>query len=246
MEIRGEKSRPCNDKEALFGGMGKRLYCAENRNKRRVKNDMESDVTLVVNPEGRVIHLSPGSNLLGAFLAAGVDVPVFCNENGSCGKCRVIVKAQSNLITELEILSLGETLAKEGYRLACKTEIFGSGEVIIPEESHEDFIESAYFGNELSIIKKKKFPYTVSRPGASANCRRGYSIALDIGTTTLTGYMFDNHGDLVSYCSCFNPTTLYGADVITGLTSLQDGKGDFTKLRQGLSEALRGLLAPFS
>jgi uncharacterized 2Fe-2S/4Fe-4S cluster protein (DUF4445 family) len=203
---------------------------------------MESNVTLVVNPAGRIIHLSRGSNLLGAFLAAGVDVPVLCNENGSCGKCRVIVKAQSNPITEVEILSLGETLAEEGYRLACRTEILGSGEVLIPEESHEDFLESTYFGSELQIIMNKKFPYPLNRLGTALNCKRGYFIALDIGTTTLTGYMFDNQGNLVSHCSCFNPTTLYGPDVITRITSLQEGKQDFTKLRNGLFAGIRRLI----
>ena len=203
---------------------------------------MESDVTLVVNPAGRIINLSPGSNLLGAFLAAGVDVSVLCNENGSCGKCRVIVKAKSNPITEVERLSLGEMLVEEGYRLACRTKVFGSGEVIIPEESHEDFLESAYFGNELPIIKNKEFPYSLNRFDASADCKRGYFIALDIGTTTLTGYMFDNQGNLVSHCSCFNPTTLYGPDVITRITSLQEGKEDFTKLRQGLLSGIKRLI----
>lgn len=203
---------------------------------------MGSGITLVVNPAGRVIHLSPGSNLLEAFFAAGVDVPVLCNENGSCGKCRVIVKAQSNPVAEVERLSLGEALIEEGYRLACRTEIFGSGEVVIPEESCEGFLESAYFGNELQIIKSKKFPYHLNRLDSSADCERGYFIALDIGTTSLTGYMFDNHGSLISHCSCFNPTTLYGPDVITRLTSLQDGKEDFTKLRQGLFRGIKRLI----
>ncbi|MCL4456313.1 MAG: ASKHA domain-containing protein [Nitrospirae bacterium] len=200
---------------------------------------MNDSIKLIINPLKREIGLTAKSNLLEVFLAEGVKIPVLCNKNGSCGKCRVVVKAETSPLTEVEILSLGETLISEGYRLACRTEILGSGEVFIPLESREDMLESTYFGNELTAIRNKDFPYPV-RHGIG-NARGRYMAAVDMGTTTLTGYLFDHNGNILSNCSCFNPTTLYGCDIITRITNLKNGN-NFQKLRNSLLSEIKRLL----
>lgn len=203
---------------------------------------MNDSITLVINPLKRVIHPSRGANLFDAFLAEGMEIAALCNRNGSCGKCRVVVKAESNPPTSIERLSLGELLINEGYRLACKTEIHGSGEVFIPLESCEDLLENTYFGNELITIKNRNFPYPIRQTSSPVQFKTRYYVAIDIGTTTLTGYMFDGKGNLLSHCSFFNPTTLFGCDVITRLACLQTGEDDFRKMRQSLLTGLRRLL----
>lgn len=200
---------------------------------------MNSSIKLIINPLKREINLTAKSNLLEVFLAEGLEIPVICNKNGSCGKCRVVVKAEANPVTEIEMLSLGETLIREGYRLACRTEILGSGEVFIPVESREDILESTYFGNELTALRDKDFPYHV-RHGID-NAKGRYLAAVDMGTTTLTGYLFDHNGNILSNCSCFNPTTLYGCDIITRITNLKD-EFDFQKLRKTLLSEIKRLL----
>jgi uncharacterized 2Fe-2S/4Fe-4S cluster protein (DUF4445 family) len=191
---------------------------------------MNEMVKLHIQPLDRVISLPRGGNLLDAFLAEGVDIPVLCNKNGSCGKCRVVVRAPSSPLTDVERLSLGEGMIAEGYRLACKTEIRGGGDVVIPVESREDFLEGVYWGNELAAIRAKRFPYIVDRlPFAG-----GYAAAIDLGTTTLTGYLFDDQGNLVSHCSCVNPTALYGSDVVSRMSSFHQSTEDFVRLRSGM------------
>jgi uncharacterized 2Fe-2S/4Fe-4S cluster protein (DUF4445 family) len=208
---------------------------------------MNDSIKLIINPLKRQISLTAKSNLLEVFLAEGVKIPVLCNKNGSCGKCRVVVKAEASPVTEIEMLSLGETLISEGYRLACRTEILGSGEAFIPVESREDILESTCFGNELTAIRNKDFPYPV-RHGIQGG--RGLVgemkspprlAAVDMGTTTLTGYLFDHNGDILSNCSCFNPTTLYGCDIITRITNLKNGN-DFQRLRNTLLSEIKSLL----
>ena len=202
---------------------------------------MNDSIKLLINPLKREISLTAKSNLLEVFLAEGVKIPVLCNKNASCGKCRVVVKAEASPVTEIEVLSLGETLINEGYRLACKTEILGSGEVFIPVESREDLLESAYFGNELTAIRNKDFPYPVKHGIDHAGSGRKYLAAVDMGTTTLTGYLFDYGGNFLSHCSCFNPTALYGYDIITRITNLHNGN-DFQKLRNSLLAEIKRLL----
>ncbi len=197
---------------------------------------------LVVNPYNRVIYVNSGSNLLDALLSEGVEIPLLCNKNGSCGKCRVIVKAKANPVTELERISLGRSSIKEGYRLACRTEMLSDGEIFIPYESREDLLESLYQGDEIETLREKKFPYHITNLSDPSSGRLEYSVAMDLGTTTLTGYMFDNLGNLVSHCSLFNPTTLYGGDVITRMTYLQDTEKGLQKLRRSLFAGIRRLI----
>jgi len=203
---------------------------------------MNDDITLTINPFNRVIHPQKGANLLDAFLEEGVEIPVLCNRNGSCGKCRVVVRAEANPPGDIERFSLGELLINEGYRLACRTEIRGSGEVLIPLEHHEDLLESAYVGNELSAIKAEGFPHLPGKEPGRRRLPSGSMVALDIGTTTFSGYLFDHEGKLLSHASLFNPTALYGADVITRLTRIQRSDNDFRKMRRSLLSGVKRIL----
>jgi uncharacterized 2Fe-2S/4Fe-4S cluster protein (DUF4445 family) len=203
---------------------------------------MDYNITVTGNAMKRDLHLTGVRNLLDVFIDAGLEIPVLCNKNGSCGKCRVVVKAAANPVHEVERLSLGETLLGRGYRLACKTEIMGEGEVFIPVESRE----SACFGNELDIIKSESSSWTDRFSALSSHSLISSSdeqfVAVDIGTTTLTGYLFDRGGNLLSHCSCFNPTTLFGADVITRLTYIQSEDDGFLRVRQNLLKGVKRLI----
>ena len=202
----------------------------------------EGRLTLTVNPFKRVIHPAKGANLLDAFLDEGVEVPVLCNRNGSCGKCRVVVKAPANAPVDVERLSLGELLISEGYRLACRTEIQGSGEVFIPLEHHEDLLESAYAGNELALMQSDGVFGRPRRTRALPRNRPDLLAAVDIGTTTLSGYLFDADGSLLSHASLFNPTALFGSDVITRMTRIQRGDRVFLQMRLSLLTAVKRML----
>lgn len=209
-------------------------YTGASGNRGTAAPAMNEEIRLFIHPLNKTITVPRGGNLLDSFLAEGIEIPVLCNKNGSCGKCRVVVRAPSSRMSDVERLSLGEGMAGEGYRLACRTEILGSGEVAIPPESREDFLEGVYWGNELAAVKAGQFPYAVDRTPSEA----GYAVALDMGTTTLTGYLFNHEGNLVSHCSCVNPTALYGSDVVTRMSSFQRSADDFARLRSGM---LRGV-----
>ena len=203
----------------------------------------DGQVTLTVKPFNRVIHPAKGANLLDAFLDEGVEVPVLCNRNGSCGKCRVVVKADANAPADIERLSLGELLISEGYRLACRTEIQGSGEVFIPLEHHEDLLESAYAGNELVVMQSEGVSGRPRRTRPVPRNRPDLLAAIDIGTTTLSGYLFDADGALLSHASLFNPTALFGSDVITRMTRIQRGDRVFLQMRHSLLIAVKRILS---
>ncbi|MDX9713824.1 MAG: ASKHA domain-containing protein [Dissulfurispiraceae bacterium] len=199
---------------------------------------MQETIRLLINPCSKVVKAKKGDALIDVFVSAGIEIPVLCNKNGSCGKCRVVVKADANPVSEIERLSLGDALLQKGYRLACRTEVWGDGEVTVPVESSEEALESIYSGDEIQVIKNKRFNYPL-RPQVAS----GYSAALDLGTTTITGYLFDSNGNLLSYCSCFNPTTLYGGDVMTRMTYIQGKPENFLHLRSSLFTGIKKILS---
>ncbi len=93
------------------------------------------DITISVNgdPE-KSITTGAGDKLLGALSNSGIFVSSACGGGGSCGQCRVKVKAGGGdiLPTELDHISKGE--AREGERLACQVSVKQDMDIELPEE----------------------------------------------------------------------------------------------------------------
>ncbi|KAB1179797.1 NADH:ubiquinone reductase (Na(+)-transporting) subunit F [Photobacterium damselae] len=93
------------------------------------------DITISVNgdPE-KAIKTAAGGKLLGALAANGIFVSSACGGGGSCGQCRVKVKAGGGdiLPTELDHITKGE--AREGERLACQVNVKSDLDIELPEE----------------------------------------------------------------------------------------------------------------
>jgi len=77
------------------------------------------------------------------------------------------------------------------------------------------------------------------------NCEAGkttdesFGIAIDIGTTTLVGYLINlNNGKTYSVASRLNPQTQFGEDVITRITYIKNNPDGLKKLNSILIEAL--------
>jgi len=60
-----------------------------------------------------------GINLLEFLRNNSIEVASPCGGNGTCGKCRIRVKGLEEEARDKELQLLGESAAKEGYRLAC-------------------------------------------------------------------------------------------------------------------------------
>jgi uncharacterized 2Fe-2S/4Fe-4S cluster protein (DUF4445 family) len=72
-------------------------------------------------PDRQTVEVDPGTTILKAAHGAGVDVTATCGGRGRCTSCRV--KFVGGLVPPPTIndqLQLGESLVREGYRLACQ------------------------------------------------------------------------------------------------------------------------------
>src|SRR5512146_2384696 len=91
---------------------------------------------VTLQPVGRRIEVSPGTNLLEAAQRAGVEMVASCGGIGVCSTCRVrIAQGRVTELTANEIEELGPELVAAGYRLACHTEPLEDVRVDIPRES---------------------------------------------------------------------------------------------------------------
>lgn len=172
----------------------------------------------------KTIEAPEGSNLRQALLEAGIFLDSPCGGRGSCGKCRVHISGELAPPSSLERELLGSSL-KRGMRLACQVTVQAPLEVEIPASAEEDAIFSK---NEPTVAEKG----------------RVLGAAVDLGTTTLAGYLLDlETGSCLASLSRRNPQTSYGADVISRLSfALEGGLGQLTSaIRTSVRELLQEL-----
>jgi uncharacterized 2Fe-2S/4Fe-4S cluster protein (DUF4445 family) len=91
------------------------------------------DINIIVLPDNVSVTVPKGENILRAVHTAGVHVNSSCGGQGTCGKCRIIIKKGSASGGKTEKLSDQDYHA--GYRLACLSHADSSLEVEIPSES---------------------------------------------------------------------------------------------------------------
>ncbi len=93
-------------------------------------------LTVDMQPVGRRVEISPGTNLLEAARSAGVGIISLCGGEGWCLSCQVrLVSGKLNPITLLEEGALSDDLLEKGYRLACQSEPLSDVKIEIPATS---------------------------------------------------------------------------------------------------------------
>jgi len=87
---------------------------------------------LTILPGRRTLDVTPGTTILKAAHAAGVDITATCGGRGRCTSCRIkFVSGAAPPPTISDQLQLGEALVREGYRLACQCAVTATATVQI-------------------------------------------------------------------------------------------------------------------
>ncbi len=92
-------------------------------------------VTVTFEPQGRAVRVHPGVTVREAAARAGVFLDYPCGGQGTCGKCRVRMSADSGQLTSVERDLLPESERRHGMRLACQCVVKDSLTVTVPETS---------------------------------------------------------------------------------------------------------------
>ncbi|MGA2386311.1 MAG: ASKHA domain-containing protein [Candidatus Bathyarchaeia archaeon] len=98
---------------------------------------MEKGIEICFQPEGKRLTFKPDATVLEAAKETGVGIRSDCGGEGSCGKCRVIIKnhAEVSGVTAAEQKYLSSSELTDGLRLACCTRVQGNLLVMVPSES---------------------------------------------------------------------------------------------------------------
>ncbi len=83
---------------------------------------------------GKSAVVSPGTDLLEAARRAGLQPPSVCNGQGWCGECLVaVLEGNVSPLTPDEAEAMSEADRQQGYRLACRTRVYGPVRADIPK-----------------------------------------------------------------------------------------------------------------
>ena len=145
---------------------------------------------VTIMPFGRRLRAGHGANLARFLHENGIHLRSDCGGKGLCGKCAVFVGAGA-----------------DSWKPACQVELLSDlvvevqlSSLIGPSEPIEKPIDTGMYPAESS----------------SRTSRQGFGIALDLGTTTIAGYLCDfAEGIVAGSAAALNPQSVYGADVIS-------------------------------
>lgn len=165
-------------------------------------------------PQNIVQEVEEGTTILAAEQMAGLEPDAPCGGKGDCGKCKVdIVEG-----------------IKTGVVLACQTPV--TCDMKVDTLSQE----------KIQKILTDGFTRTVEvKPGVGSADQPFYTVAFDIGTTTIVGYLLDGRtGQEIAVASMMNPQHQFGADVISRANYVLENDG--VEMMQVVRKALNQLI----
>lgn len=170
---------------------------------------------------GKKISVSRGVPLIDVLHEYGVEFP--CGGKGTCGRCKIRLlegdlDADPVQVQKLEKLGLDKT-----WRLACFCRV-----------ESDITIEISQF-EEIILADNTAFEF---------QSRKGFGIAVDVGTTTIVTQLLDLHTSFVlDAVTSLNPQVKYGSDLISRIQSCLDGEQDRMQklIRHKVGEMIRAM-----
>lgn len=155
-----------------------------------------------IEPFGLRLMAEHGVNLARFLREKGIPLRSDCGGKGKCGKCVVNISPPAQ--DDEPPLPI----------LACRTEITGDLLVNLPVSSLVNPSEA--------VDKASDFEdFSLRFPGA---LRAGFGLAIDLGTTTIAGFLCDyTTGKVTGSAIAPNPQAVYGADVMSRIGAAASG-----------------------
>jgi uncharacterized 2Fe-2S/4Fe-4S cluster protein (DUF4445 family) len=155
---------------------------------------------VVLQPFGLRLKADHGVNLARFLKGSGIPVRSDCGGKGSCGKCLVNISSSAGTPSHSE--------------LACRTEVDSDLLVDMPVSSLVNPSEAV----------DKALDFHDFSPRLSGAARSGYGLAIDLGTTTIAGFLCDyTTGKVAGSAVVPNPQAVYGADVMSRIGAAASG-----------------------
>jgi uncharacterized 2Fe-2S/4Fe-4S cluster protein (DUF4445 family) len=185
-------------------------------------------------PLGRRGEARPGTTLLAAAQAAGVQLASVCGGVGTCEECRLrLVTGRLTPPTLVEQAVFSKSELEAGFRLACQAEPLSDVKLDIPPDSLTTAQRLQLEGREMAV-----------KPEPAVTASGAHGLAVDIGTTKLAAYLVDlGSGATAARTGAMNPQVAYGEDVISRIAYAGREKEGARTLQSVLVETLNRMLA---
>jgi len=173
----------------------------------------------IITPENiRIIKSASGHSLLDILRTGGYKIYAPCGGKGTCGKCRVKITG-------------------EGEVISCKYYPDKDIEVILTGE-----VEANILIHQTEYLED--LPFKISNSGFFSSSPFG--VAIDIGTTTVVLYFLNLlTGQIEKISSFLNPQKIYGGDVITRINYCQEHKTGLTELQKLIVDGINNEIETF-
>lgn len=213
--------------------------------------------TVTFLPSGRKVEVVDGETILEAYWRSSLPPISDCGGKGTCGKCQVRFLDNAPEPNPIENDLLSPVALKAGYRLACQHRVVADIQVeAVPRTAGRVgwklVAEVASDTRFDPPARRTEDGRGVQVNGRRLDCEVGPSqpikgLALDIGTTTLAGYLMDlETGQQDAALSLWNPQAAYGGDVISRIGFASEHAGGLKTLQEsvvtGLNRLIKGLL----
>ena len=176
---------------------------------------------LKIHTAGKIssIIVPVGTLLLDALRSGDFEVFSPCGGNGTCGKCKVIVK-------------------DEGYVTSCLFSVREDMEIVLPEPSEAKILAAQYEHSRILPISPGKAAGLSTHP---------FGVAIDLGTTTLAiNFIQLITGSLIETRTVLNPQSKYGSDVISRINYCMLNPNGLKTLQSGIIDTINRQLTHFA
>ena len=178
-----------------------------------------------------------GANLLELAQTAGVPIDAPCSGNGTCGKC--LARIMAGTVDDIPNMHLSAEAREDNWRLLCQSSVASDVTLWVPMSagSFRKGIQTADLSSPEEIDRYNASIAAIFDAGLARGCaQKGYGVAVDIGTTTVTAALLDlETGRVLGKASSGNGQIRYGADVINRIIQ-QEKPGGREKLQHAVRE----------
>ena len=168
---------------------------------------------------GPEFEIHEGETLLSAMGRAGISVAAPCGGKQRCGKCEVkILDGRVRDLLTGEVFQNSATEKKSLTVLACRS-IPVTNIVLSP------ISENKYEGGEYERLVSSGKSLDAHNKSDNQTVSRA-SVALDIGTTTVSARLLDTGGEQgeIDTYSALNRQRVFGADVMSRINAAREGR----------------------
>lgn len=170
--------------------------------------------------------------ILDALIRQGIQYPADCGGRGTCGKCKIkILESIEKSMIDISVMDrkiFSKEELEQGYRLACQTHLKGDTTIIL--SANQDITGFEVIADNKLLNNLETSDKLMDRNNQELH----YSIAIDLGTTTIAVSLFDHKQNRILHTNTFvNHQRIYGADVIARIKASNEGK------REALRDIIR-------